>query len=153
MAPLGLRNNNPLNIRFSPKSNWVGQTGSNKGFCVFDTLEHGFRAALKLLNNYIRQGYDTIPKIIARWAPESENNTKAYIDTVIAHVASDLRSRLGSVDDACFRYLRITEAVEVTSLCYGMMKVELGYSFLNDGDKHRIDQAFNNAKSHFNFCK
>lgn len=151
MVPLGLRNNNPLNIRFSSRSNWIGQTGDNKGFCVFDSLEHGFRAAFKLLTNYIKSGYDTVPKIISRWAPQSENNTTAYIDFVLADAAVALRLRSRSFDDACFRYMRITEDYELFAVCFSMMKMELGYSFLNDGDKYRINTAFDAAKSKFHF--
>lgn len=76
---IGFDCNNPLNIRFSPMNKWLGQVDSKKGFCVFDTLEHGFRAALVLLCNYQRKGYDTISKIISHWAPETENDTQAYI--------------------------------------------------------------------------
>ena len=153
MAPLGLRNNNPLNIRFSPRSNWIGQTGENKGFCVFDSLEHGFRAAFKLLNNYIKQGYDTVPKIISRWAPQSENNTTAYIDFVLADAANALRLRSCSFDDACFRYLRITKDYELFAVSFSMMKMELGYSSLNGDDKLRVNTAFEAAKSKYNFVK
>ena len=45
--------NNPANIRFNKKNNWLGQIGSDNGFCVFDTLEHGLRALIVLLRNYI----------------------------------------------------------------------------------------------------
>ena len=85
MRPLGIRNNNPLNIRFSPMNNWRGQIGCNHGFCEFDTMEHGFRAAIVLLHNYVKRGYDNVYEIISRWAPKSENNTKAYIRIVLAH--------------------------------------------------------------------
>lgn len=64
---------------------WKGQTGCRKGFCVFDTKAHGYRAAFVLLYNYVRRGYDTVSEIISRWAPESENNTKNYIRVVIDH--------------------------------------------------------------------
>lgn len=82
METLGIRNNNPLNIRYSRRIQWRGQTGSNKGFCVFHDMKHGIRAALFLLCNYQRNGYDTIFKIVHRWAPTSENNTTAYINYV-----------------------------------------------------------------------
>lgn len=74
--------NNPLNIRYSARQTWQGQTGQNKGFVVFDTLEHGYRAALVLLFNYHKAGYDTIEKIVNRWAPPTENNTNLYVEFV-----------------------------------------------------------------------
>lgn len=76
---LGIRNNNPLNIRFSTKNNWRGQTGENKGFCVFSHESYGFRAAYKLITTYISQGNNTISKIISKWAPPTENDTESYI--------------------------------------------------------------------------
>lgn len=82
--PLGIRNNNPLNLRWYSTINWQGQTGSNKGFCVFDKVENGIRAAARTLDNYSAQGYNTIEKIINRWAPAVENNVEAYIASVCA---------------------------------------------------------------------
>ena len=75
-------NNNPLNIRFNPANQWRGQTGSNVGFCVFQSEAYGFRAGYKILTNYIKNGYNTIEKIISRWAPPTENNTEKYIEFV-----------------------------------------------------------------------
>lgn len=72
--------NNPLNIRFNPANQWQGQQGcSQQGFCIFKNIAYGFRAAYVLLSNYIKNDYNTIEKIINRWAPPSENNTKEYI--------------------------------------------------------------------------
>ena len=74
--------NNPFNIKFSKRNHWFGQTGSKRGFCEFDTLEHGVRACYLLLCNYIRSNYDSIERIINRFAPETENNSLAYISFV-----------------------------------------------------------------------
>lgn len=76
------KRNNPLNIRYSKKNQWIGQIGEDKGFCVFDTAEHGFRAAFLLLKNYGRKGFNTLPLIIARWAPYIENPTASYIEFI-----------------------------------------------------------------------
>lgn len=93
---LGIRNNNPLNIRYNPRNNWVGQVGENKGFCVFSSMAYGFRASYKLITSYISKGYNTIEKIVTRWAPPTENDTEAYIryisyETIIDrnHVLTD----------------------------------------------------------------
>lgn len=78
--PLGIRNNNPGNIR--PGDSWVGEAGVNKGFVVFRELPFGIRAlAIDLVNKHLK-GYNTIRKVITRYAPESENNTEAYIKAV-----------------------------------------------------------------------
>lgn len=74
--------NNPLNIRFVASNNWRGQVGKYKGFAKFSDTYFGLRAAIILLRRYIKQGYNTPAKIISRWAPPSENDTKSYIEYV-----------------------------------------------------------------------
>lgn len=83
MATRGIRNNNPGNIRVS-KDQWEGMTGDDGAFITFDSPESGVRALGKNLLSYGRQGYDSIEKIINRWAPPNENDTQAYIDSVVA---------------------------------------------------------------------
>ena len=81
MTPRGLRNNNPLNIRHSA-SKWKGmkRTQTDKAFVQFTNMAYGYRAAFVLLRTYrMKYGYNTIRKIIQRWAPPNENNTEAYI--------------------------------------------------------------------------
>lgn len=83
MATRGIRNNNPGNIRVS-KDKWEGMTGDDGAFVIFDSPESGVRALGKNLLSYGRQGYDSIEKIINRWAPPNENDTQAYINSVVA---------------------------------------------------------------------
>ena len=33
-------------------------------------MKYGIRAAIKLIKNYIRSGYNTIDKIVGRWCPD-----------------------------------------------------------------------------------
>lgn len=88
MVPRGIRNNNPLNIRKG--NNWKGErpNQTDKAFEEFETMEMGIRAGFKILKNYVTgyggkiQPYDTIDKIIRRWAPPTENATERYIDFV-----------------------------------------------------------------------
>ena len=76
--------NNPLNIRYSAKTRWQGQSGHCNGFCEFESLEYGIRAACYLiLISYRRAGACTPAAIIRRWAPPSDNNpTDKYITWV-----------------------------------------------------------------------
>lgn len=75
--------NNPLNIRYNASNNWVGLVAHKNGFCEFDTLEHGFRAAIILLRRYRKYGKVSLVDIISRWAPKSDNNnTDSYIQYV-----------------------------------------------------------------------
>lgn len=88
MVPRGIRNNNPLNIRKG--NNWKGErpNQTDKSFEEFETMEMGIRAGFKILKNYITgyggkiPPYDTIDKIVRRWAPPTENATERYIDFV-----------------------------------------------------------------------
>lgn len=91
MTPRGLRNNNPLNIRHNADV-FQGETkGNDKSFKTFSTMPYGYRAAFITLATYLSRGWNTIEKIISRWAPPSENNTQAYIANVVKYsgVAAD----------------------------------------------------------------
>lgn len=81
MATRGVRNSNPGNLRKS-KDQWEGAIGDDGAFVIFDSPESGVRALAKNLQSYGRQGYDSIEKIITRWAPPNENDTQAYIQSV-----------------------------------------------------------------------
>lgn len=80
----GVRNNNPLNIKIS-RSKWVGKIKEGKKddvFEEFDTMENGLRAAIKLVQNYIkRMRLNTVALIISRWCPDETK--EKYIDFVV----------------------------------------------------------------------
>ena len=87
MKALGLRNNNPLNIR-KGKNPWRGEILPLKGaggaaFCQFQTIEWGLRAAFCILRTYERR-YNAVcvRDIVHRWAPPSENLTEQYVRNV-----------------------------------------------------------------------
>ena len=81
-TPRGLRNNNPLNIRHNADVFQGEIKGNDKSFKTFSSMPYGYRAAFVTLGTYLSRGQNTIEKIIAKWAPSSENNTQAYIATV-----------------------------------------------------------------------
>lgn len=81
--PRGIRNNNPLNIRIG--NSWLGEVKNptDNEFEQFVHVCYGLRAGFILLKRYInRYKLNTIKKIISRWAPSNENNTRSYIDHV-----------------------------------------------------------------------
>ena len=86
--PRGIRNNNPLNIRKG--NNWKGErpVQTDRAFEEFESMEYGIRAGFYILRRYmsgyagLTQKMNTIELIIKRWAPPTENQTKAYIETV-----------------------------------------------------------------------
>lgn len=82
--PIGLRNNNPGNIR--PGDNWKGMIGTNGGFVVFSDCSWGIRAMAINIITQINNGYNTIEKLIYRWAPPADgNDTEAYVQTVSSY--------------------------------------------------------------------
>lgn len=91
VAPRGIRNNNPLNLREPPSGGdqWVGEraTDDDPAFEEFEHPKWGIRAAARVLASYQRRGVVTLRGIIETWAPRTENATGAYL----AHVASRLR--------------------------------------------------------------
>lgn len=72
-----VRNNNPLNIKFNPVNDWVGQVGESGGFVVFDKPEHGFRAAYKLILLRRSEGRYSISDLIKKWSTTDQDE---YID-------------------------------------------------------------------------
>mgnify|MGYP003500116271 FL=1 len=88
ITPRGIRNNNPLNIRKG--NDWKGECSEqkDKAFEEFTSMEFGIRAGFIILRKYITgyngltQKFNTIEKMISRWAPAIENNTAAYISQV-----------------------------------------------------------------------
>ena len=85
----GLRNNNPLNIRHSA-DRWQGarKEQTDPSFVQFKTMAYGYRAAWRTLQTYyerfcMQSKPFTVRNIISRWAPPTENDTEAYIRTVL----------------------------------------------------------------------
>ena len=82
MTPRGIRNNNPLNIRHNADVFQGEVKGSDKSFKTFSSMPYGYRAAFVTLATYNSRGWNTIEKIISRWAPPNENDTAKYIANV-----------------------------------------------------------------------
>lgn len=81
--PRGIRNCNPLNIRIG--NVWLGEVKepTDPAFEQFISMPYGVRAGFVILRRYIRRYHrTTVPQVIEAWAPNNENNTTRYIDTV-----------------------------------------------------------------------
>ena len=130
---LAYRNCNPLNIRFSKDTNWMGsKLKSSKGFVVFATFSFGYRAAVMILRSYAKRGLTTVPQIIETWAPRSENNTVAYIKAVLDNL-SERQSEPYTVDDNTEIDLKNRELV--VQLLLSMTRVEMG---ANPAQVHKL---------------
>lgn len=125
--PIGLRNNNPGNIRVS-KSKFRGEVQPENGFKKFDTMVNGYRAMFVLLRNYNRfHGLSTIRGIINRYAPSVENNTRAYIDYVSSatNIAPDAK-------------IDFNMKMPLVSIVYAMAYIETGYK----PDVHEVIEGY-----------
>ena len=60
-------------MRYNPA--FKGVTGKDsRGFAIFKTQYHGLRAMRILLTNYLKKGFNTIDKIVNRYAPAADQN-------------------------------------------------------------------------------
>lgn len=84
----GIRRNNPGNVEYSPTIAWKGQIGREGVYLVFDTAENGIRAMARDLKTKIGSGYNTITKIINRYAPPEDNGGAAGVAAYVADVAT-----------------------------------------------------------------
>ena len=115
---------NPLNIRFSKDTNWLGSKLKGKqGFVQFAAFSFGYRAAVMILRSYRKRGIKTMGAIIETWAPRSENNTVAYIKTVLDNL-SERQSEPYTVNENTEIDLRNRELV--VQLLLSMTRVEMG---------------------------
>ena len=93
-----VRNNNPGNIRTGGDA-WQGALEGmpkDEEFVTFESPEMGVRAMARTLNTYkTKYELDTISKIINRWAPSSENDTKSYIKTVSEKTGIPSNKKIG----------------------------------------------------------
>lgn len=133
IVPRGIRNNNPLNIRKG--NNWKGErpNQTDKAFEEFESMEMGVRAGFYLIRKYmtgyngLTEKFNTIEKIIRRWAPASENNTQAYIDTVAKKTGLSPRLKLS------FQNKR-----QMVDIVAAMIEVECGQSI----DRQIIESGY-----------
>jgi len=98
--PRNARNNNPGNIKDgSFAKDLPGYKGSDGTFAIFETPEAGSNALENLLGSYINRGYNTVSKIIERYAPvgaeNSAESSSNYIRTVAKKLGVDPNQEIG----------------------------------------------------------
>lgn len=116
MTARGIRNNNPLNIRITD-NHWLGKDvpAKDDAFETFDTMAHGIRAAAKILLKYAGRGINTINGIISHFAPNTENPTDAYAETVSSNTGFDRDEQID-----------VTQAPVLLPVLKAMASVECG---------------------------
>lgn len=105
------RNNNPGNLVPGGISKKNGQIGVAGGFAVFPDLDTGRKALRDSLKT--THGAKTLAEMIAKYAPENENDTKRYL--------AFLRAQTGVKDD---RKIKDFSDTEFASLCAAIEKFE-----------------------------
>lgn len=139
--PRGLRNNNPGNIRQnSIRYSGEVQPSKDAAFKQFQSMAYGYRAMFVVLHTYARKyGIDTIERMIARYAPATENHTQAYIDAVSEESGVSATSHLTSTNaDVMIPIVAAMSRVENGEAAV-MSEVEAGWKmFITDYRNHLV---------------
>lgn len=108
---------------------------SHGAFERFETAEDGLRALMKLLLIYQkRYGLNTISEIIQCWAPDRENNTRAYIASV--------SSRMKTSPDVA---LDLKQKQTLINLAKAIVIHENGYPIDGMPESWYLDKTYNAA--------
>lgn len=113
--PRGIRNNNPGNIIIT-NIPWQGKLAKENNtdghFEQFISFEFGLRAMIKDLTSKIKSSQDTVRKILVIYAPTSENNTEAYINSVAAAIGKAADEKLTADKQTLFKLTKAMSKVE-----------------------------------------
>ena len=113
----GYRNNNPLNIRIG-SSAWKGKVPLSQNtdrskktgkmeFEQFYYMPYGFRAGMINIRTQVYNGYNTIEKLINRWAPagDGNNNPSRYIARVCNETGYNPTDKIVVTDPQMMQHL------------------------------------------------
>lgn len=76
----GIKNNNPGNVKYNAKNNWLGQVGSDGIFCKFSDARYGIRVMKLLLDKYrFTYNLTTIRQLITRWSATDQDAYVAFV--------------------------------------------------------------------------
>jgi len=140
--PLGIRLNNPLNIRKST-SKWIGavEDGSKGQFVRFKSPFYGWRAALIIMaKTYYKRGWNTPDLIIENWAPYTENNTPFYKAFVEKYSGIPLNETMPPLPDDPKKWRRLLVA---------MAKIEVGYRWISFEMLKELQRASADVIAHY----
>lgn len=128
--PRGIRNNNPGNLVRSNNA-WIGKIPYSQSldarFEQFTELRYGIRALMRDIYSDHKKGLTTVTALINEFAPEFENNTTAYINTVIKMVGSNVIGELTQE--------------KMIAICKAIIYVENGSGY----SKYISDKDYNDA--------
>jgi hypothetical protein len=79
-----VKNRNPGNLRYRSEWNWPGVVGIDpKGFAIFESPERGLVALIQQLRRDAKRGLNTFETLVPKYAPASENDVEAYIQSLV----------------------------------------------------------------------
>lgn len=107
---LGFQNKNPGNLR-----------GKDGKFRTFATFEEGFRAMATQVKMYQNAGAKNIRDIISTYAPSNENDTEAYIKSVVDYLRREFNA---DIDDTT--ELDLSSSKMLGALVRAMIRQENG---------------------------
>lgn len=93
----------------------MAEAQNDQAFVQFKSLKWGWRAAFYLLTRtyYHKYRLYTIRTIVNKWAPPSENNSKAYVENVSRLTGIDPDEALGIPSDRPTRWIALGMAMAV----------------------------------------
>ncbi len=116
--PLGLRNNNPGNLRPLPgNTTWQGEIDPDRvnNFSRFQNIGYGLRAMITdITGDIVNDKQNTLRKLITAYAPPSENNTAAYINAVANYTGLAPDTRINADRPTIEKIIRAKMNVELT---------------------------------------
>lgn len=111
----GLRNNNPGNLIRTAIA-WEGKIPHSQStdtkFEQFIELRYGIRAKMRDLISDIKGGKNTIESLISQYAPSFENNTVAYINSVVTALGIPKTDVLDLSEETIIALCKIIARVE-----------------------------------------
>ena len=116
--PIGIRNNNPGNLRQNYSVSYP--TVLNEGFAQFRSITDGAQAMVALLWHYYNDLHlTTLDEIISRYAPASENDVVRYTTMVALFIRANPLST--KTQD-----MQLVHAWNMINLARAMVRVECG---------------------------
>ena len=140
--PLGIRNNNPGNLRPYEGELYAGSSDIKNNFIVFDTAENGLRGLARDIQTKVNRKLNTIDSLTKVYAPEGETPTESYVNTVVSNMNS-LGYNINKNTD-------ITDLVKndnfLKDYMKSKMKMELGAEYENYYSDEKILESIRDSK-------
>jgi len=141
--PLGIKNNNPGNLRPYDGELYAGSSNIKDNFIVFDSAENGLRGLARDIQTKVNRELNTIESLTEVYAPEGDDNpTESYINTVVEN--------LNSLGHNVNRDTDITNLVKnenfLKDYMKSKMKMELGSDYENYYSDEKILESIKDSK-------